>query len=139
MLLFRLQHKTLKVGPYQMLNYDYECTPWLDNVWRDIADKHVDCSKHPSPKQEGLPLLRFQHHCAFQSIAKLFEWFDEPLLELLNNNFVVVKLIANKVVAGERQVIYDKDFVSSECVLTKREVLVLFKSWKEYHEQAQCL
>lgn len=82
MLVYRVEHKRTKLGPYSG-----------QHRMHGMGYAHCD-EKHPSPWEDTIPVRRFidRHNevvHGFDSLSKLHEWFDGWANKMANKGFVV--------------------------------------------------
>lgn len=98
MYLYRVEHKTDRVGPYATFGDMQDERPHLYRT--------VD---HPSPFDEDLD-FEYGMHCGFESKKKLLEWFSwEDLEHFEKYGLYVYKIHTDEswFQKGEKQVIFD--------------------------------
>lgn len=80
-MVYRVEHRTGKTGPYYHPSYDV-LTPEEDNLRNRAIEDHAD-DEHPEPWEDGLELMSSNEFCCFTSLEALCEWFSETDLDLL--------------------------------------------------------
>ncbi len=63
MKVYRVEHRESQIGPYQGNAVDDST---LDYYWS---------SKHPGPKEDGIPDPQRTEHFGFKSVRQLLDWF----------------------------------------------------------------
>lgn len=82
MLVYRVEHPTLCIGPYRSAsNFSHR---------DDMLYDHCDSRNHPHPHCDTLTHFDMEEHvCACASIESLVSWFDTWLIPLADEGFVI--------------------------------------------------
>lgn len=107
MIVYRIEDKEGWLGPYRWH------TNYIWSLYRG-PDKHDRRESHPLPMEDGI--WNFEEkvdYCAFESLAKLKEWFnDDEIQALEREGFVLAlyKISKPKIKFGRKQVVFPKKY-----------------------------
>lgn len=107
MLVYRVEHKRHRHGPYRCENL--KTKKCKDLAWALLGDHDSDF-EHPCPQEEGI-LMRERDYCGFISIEQAVEWFDGWLdrLHFAGYCLAVFEVPEDYVKLGERQAVFPRE------------------------------
>lgn len=108
MLVYRVEHPTLRIGPYHSAaKFSHR---------DDMLYDHCDSRNHPHPHCDTLSHFDMDEHvCACVSMESLVQWFDDYLIPLNKDGFVISVYDTFEDVKVSRatgQCVFDKDFAT---------------------------
>lgn len=118
-ILFRIEHDTDGVGPFQ--TNDYYGTLQEEVYWKSETHKNLNIA-HKAPKfnnphyDEGIQTLFDDkiHYCAYKSLEDLLEYNDlVTLIGLIDYGFSIYRLEVSEAILGKSQAVFSKEHIIS--------------------------
>lgn len=113
MLVYRVEHETLRCGPYNFVPLENK-VGWGDPRVQAMSTSvfaDVTTHGHPTPDRDGIQIDQ-ENVCGFESIEQLYDWFsDESIHAMRDAGYVlhVYSVPRRSVRRGGHQVMFPSD------------------------------
>ncbi len=105
MFVYRIEHKTERIGPYTDTEDGY-------GIGYEFRDEIAVGEEHPAPWEDGLDHCTYAYYCGFSSKAQMQAWFKPHHIEWFEkNDYYVYRYVVNPqyVEHGCKQCMFKRD------------------------------